>query len=631
MRRTTAFLLCLLLALPAASAGTQSDPEITDPAGDRQETDDAGPLDTDFEFPDVDLLAIWITQPDDATVAFHVQTEAPAEDDTSFALSFEVAAGPDSVFGSTANGTSYTIESTGTTLDAGPATDASQDGDVVTFTVPRTAIGASGGDIIENMVVSTSRSAREDPTTCPAPLCQEQTGSDTAPDTGTSRPYELERPAVVADAIVVFTGGTITETVNGTSEARDFTGPTVTTTDGNATVVFDLVLENTGSDVDTFNLSIGAQDLLDGANVSATLSAESVTLDPGTNTTLTVTAVADDASPVELGILVTVNSTRGAETAGIGFLAIEAPAPTPTPTATPTPTPTPTPTATPTASGEGRDPVVGEGTFLQDSAEALGFDDAFDDYAELVLLALVLLIVLLVVFLLIALAGGRWVRIEVTPKRVTARPGETAEFQVEVRNKKRRFHDALAFFDGDTTWKTGVLLKPEEGPAVRPMTRPGDSSELSLSARDEPGDRMHGTIRVQVPEDAADSERDRLRLNVVPVDPAGRERHRKAGRADVIVKAERDAPAAAPSDVPVRLSDVRHEPASPSEGDEVTTTATVENDGDKTLRLRLVLQLDGTDAEEQTVEVPPRSARAVLFPWVADAGSNRVRVQVYLA
>ena len=63
----------------------------------------------------------------------------------------------------------------------------------------------------------------------------------------------------------------------------------------------------------------------------------------------------------------------------------------------------------------------------------------------------------------------------------------------------------------------------------------------------------------------------------------------------------------------------------------MTTTATVENDGDKTLRLRLVLQLDGTDAEEQTVEVPPRSARAVLFPWVADAGSNRVRVQVYLA
>ena len=98
-----------------------------------------------------------------------------------------------------------------------------------------------------------------------------------------------------------------------------------------------------------------------------------------------------------------------------------------------------------------------------------------------------------------------------------------------------------------------------------------------------------------------------------------------------IIHAAED-PAVAPrGEAAVRMSSVTHEPQDPTPGEQVTTTAVVENDGDATARLRVVLQLDGRDIEEETIEVPAESARAVLFPWRAGRGSNKVRVQVYKA
>ena len=142
-------------------------------------------------------------------------------------------------------------------------------------------------------------------------------------------------------------------------------------------------------------------------------------------------------------------------------------------------------------------------------------------------------------------------------------------------------------------------------------------------------------MRVQAPVSAEDGEKDSVTLNVVPVDEEGHRRLRKAGKARVTVRAEDAAPAApaaAPTGKPViRMSRVTHEPTDPTPGERVMTTAVVENDGDATARLRVVLQLDGRDIEEEIVEVPPERARAVLFPWRAGSGSNKVRVQVYEA
>ena len=430
-------------------------------------------------------------------------------------------------------------------------------------------------------------------------------------------------------ATLVFLNGTVNQTTeNGTSETPLEAATEIE--DRNASVVAHFRLTNSGSDVDRYNLSMLATELLTTAGINATFFPDNATLDPGAAQDVRVEAHLMNAALGDHGLVLHATSERGAEAVAAVALTVLDPEPEVAPEPEATNTTAPVNATVPVDTG--RDPSIGKGTFLQDAAEGLGLDGPFDEHAEWVLLALFLLLLILLLFLVYLLAGARWVKVKVTPRHATVAPGQTAEFQVEVRNRRRRFNDALAYFDGDTSWKTGVLLQGDRAP--RPLTSVGDEAAFSLDAKgDGPG--LSGTMRVQAPVSAEDGEKDSVTLNVVPVDEEGHRRLRKAGKARVTVRAEDAAPAApaaAPTGKPViRMSRVTHEPTDPTPGERVMTTAVVENDGDATARLRVVLQLDGRDIEEEIVEVPPERARAVLFPWRAGSGSNKVRVQVYEA
>lgn len=610
-----ALLTLLMLAAPAL-AGTQSVPELTDPAGDRTETAAAagcaGPIGSDAEFPDVDLVAAWFEE-SDGNVILAIQTEAPVTDADISAL-FRIAAGPTSVFGSTASGTEHEVLAAGTAVTAG-ASSATQTDDVLRFTMARTLLGASGGDVLEDLRIGTSRTVAAGP----GGVCPEQTATDIAPDAGTSTPYTLARPAVVAAGAILLLDATWQETLNGTATTRQ--SLQLTTTDPNATVELAVRLQNTGSDVDVFQFNASVP-----AHANTTFEGLNVSLDPGETADVLVPVSLASAPVRQHDVLLHLDSQRGVDTTTVLTIDVQAP---PAVAAPPTST-----TAPPVNVSTGRMPAVGGGTFLQTAAEGIGFDGPFGEHAETVLVAVVLLVLVLLVFLAMAVAGRHWFDIKVTPRHITASPGQTAEFQVKVRNRKRRYHDALAYFDGDPSWKTGLLLKPNSGGAVPPLTAPADEAELAISARDQPGDGLDGTLRVQVPASAGHDQVDDVVLNIVPVEE-GRATGRHRARAKVRVRADNPgvpaAPAATPDAPPVRLSGVTHEPREPDIGDPVTTTATLENDGAATIRLRVVLQLDGREHAEQTVEVPSHAARAVVFPWTAGSGNNRVRVQVYMA
>lgn len=611
MRRTLVLLFALLLVAPTW-AGDASDPELSDPAGDQSETE-PGPGDElgigeDHDFADIDLIAAWISEVDDATFTISVQTSADLLANSALLVSFDVTKGNNSVFNSTADGATITLQSEGTAMTSGPAT-VSVTGSIATFTVLRADVGASGGDVLANLEVSSSRSEEA---AC-AVVCAAQTGTDAA--TG-ARDYTLSRPAVVPGAALAFAGGTITE--NGTSTAAS---EETETFDANASLALSFTLTNSGTDADSYNLSLLAADALAQAGVNATLQPLNASLDPGETAQLNVTVQMTNATAKDHGIVVRATSLRGADAVAamiIRVLEEEPPAPVVNNTAAPPIDEPPAP---------GRDPLIGEGTFLQDAAEGIGFDEAFDDLAELVFLALAVLLLVLLIFLIYFLAGARWVRVTVTPRRQTIAPGGTAEFQVQVRNRKSRFHDALAYFDGDANWRTGVLLRGDGAP--KPLTRAGDETPLSLAGKED-SDGLTGTMRVQAPRGADQGETDAITLNVVPVDEDGHPRHRRAGKAKVTVRAED--PSVGPSGPDaIRMSSVTHQPEHPAAGEQVTTTAVLENDGEETTRMRVVLQLDGKDIEEETVEIPPKRARAVRFPWRAGGGANRVAVQVYKA
>lgn len=654
----TVWILALLLTvslLPAASAGSDADPELTDLAGDSTmsiECDPPSCLSGVFE-PNgaaadmVDILSSWVVETVDG-YSVVVKTAAAPDDLTEVRVGFEVSKGPTSVYGSTATGATFGATWTGTELtDAPNGTTAFQDAALLYFNFTRAPTGVSGGDLLRNLTVDTERfQASSEPLGAGT-----QTDTDGAPnpDSGASRPYTFNRPDIVAGATMTVLDATISETIprelaegasklsgpdalNDTvSRNRTVTGNTVQSHDGNASVSFAYRVTNTGTDLDNFTLAIFdptigevGDTVVDETGQARALNRTFVELPPGESASFTLTVDLEDAAPNKYATVVRLTSERNASAeAGVLLERLALPFDDPEEPNVP-----PSGNGTTTDDSE-RDPVGGLG-FLTPAAEALGFDKAFGDYAELVLLALLLLLLVLVVFLLLVLVRGKWVSLKVTPRSIEAGPGETAEFQVQVRNRRRRFRGALARFEQEPGWKTGVLLRSEDGDAIEPLMDEGSDRELGLSGRSEPGDMLEGTLRVRVPDDVSEGERGHVSLSVVPIGDNGNERPGRGGKARVRVVTSGGGARA--KGIPVRLREVRHDPEAPMAGDVVTTTATLANDSDdQAMRLRVVLQLDGEDADEEIVDLPPRSARGVVFRWLADEGSNRVRVQVYEA
>jgi hypothetical protein len=612
-----ALMLLATLAQPAF-AGSAEAPEVTDPAGDEVHTNGSlvGTAVPEQAFDDVDILAAWL-QDDGTTLTITVLAVGDATATTNVTVTFKVQPGPTSLAGSTASGTEYAAWATGATVnDGAPAgTNVTQAGNTTIFTIPLASIGAVGGDLITGLKVATSNS---DGGTFPPPITQDdQSATD---ETEGALNYTLTRGPIVPGVKLTITGGTATE--GGTD--RTFTGADVTTTNASAKAVYTVEVENTGSDKDGVTLSIANAGALAGKGATASLDKTSLALDPGQKATAKLTVQLNNAEAGKISIDVSATSVHGATATKTASMTVNKPGTTPTTTTTTTGG-----NGTPPADDE-RDPVLAVG-FLTTMAEGMGLDETFGDWAEVAVLGLILLLLLIVVFLLLFLRRSGWVKIKITPGALKAAPGESAEFQVEVENKKKRAFQTRLHFDlVDPTWKTGVLLTQEDGATLDPLTSSDQELEFTMNGRLDPGKAYTGTLRVKVPEDAADRERNEVTVTVIPVDEEGQEILKQKNKARVRVQSDHAMIQRPPEIVPnVRLAKVEHNPIDPEPGEQVETRAFLENDdSDRTWVLRVILNVDGADLQEQIVAVPAQKARAVIFTWTA-TGENHVRVLVF--
>src|SRR5581483_3524593 len=202
------------------------------------------------------------------------------------------------------------------------------------------------------------------------------------------------------------------------------------------------------------------------------------------------------------------------------------------------------------------------------------------------------------------------IAVSLTPKHAIVAPGGVAEFrlQVSARGKFKGIGKAVMRAAG-APFRTGLQLGRDR--------RAGAGEEMDLEL-DPDGHAVSGTLRVQVPENATDKDRQTVEVDVVPLDGDGAPLPTHRGMGRVTIQADpaiRRGSYASPRDI--QLTDVRHDPMAPRPGAVVTTAATIHNDSLSAAPLRVVLQLDGQAVATDRIEVPPRSNRTVQMQWTA--------------
>jgi hypothetical protein len=363
-------LAAALAPLPPAAAGTASDPEVTDPAGDQAV--DNGPVPVpvpgvnDQSFDDVDVTAAYVAE-FGALTRIVVQTTA-GWTTGSMTLAFNVTKGPTSLPSSTATvaGRAFTVRLNGTAVSGANGTAAATT-DGLRIDLPTASLGAVGGDLLTGLAVAT---ARTDTGNLDGVTQDDQTGSDAA---GPGRTYTFARPPVAGHVRVAVLGGS--------AGGHAFNG---TRFDGRfpSGAVVRLQLANDGLDpdrVEVFVARTGTGNAPIGADAALP-----TTLAPGASKVVNVTLSFPDGHDLPAGDTnLTFTARSGLGGTATAVLRVHVPgAPVP-----------------PTE----REVKPAGLAFLSSAAEGMGLDGPFGSYAEAFLLALIVLLVILAIYLLLAL------------------------------------------------------------------------------------------------------------------------------------------------------------------------------------------------------------------------------------
>lgn len=365
-----ALLLVLVAAaapLPLAAAGTASDPEVTDPAGDQAVNNGPVPVPVpgvnDQAFDDVDVVGAFVSEFGPLT-RVTVQTTA-GWTTGSMVLTFNVTKGPTSLPSSTASTPRpVTVYVNGTDVAGiNGSAAATTDGLRIEFRTT-TALGAVGGDLLADLAITT---ARTDTGNLQDLGQDDQTGSDAA---GPGRAYTFERPPVAGHIRIDILGGT--------AGGRAFSGGTATGDFPSGSTVR-VRLSNDGLDPDDVSVAVsrpGGQPV--GSNLT-----QAVSVPAGETRTATIALTFPDGA-VPSGntdLTFTATSTLGGHAATALHIVVP---------------------STPNPPGEREVKPAGL-AFLTGAAEGMGLDGAFGSYAEAFLLALIVLLVILAIYLLLAL------------------------------------------------------------------------------------------------------------------------------------------------------------------------------------------------------------------------------------
>jgi hypothetical protein len=281
-------------------------------------------------------------------------------------------------------------------------------------------------------------------------------------------------------------------------------------------------------------------------------------------------------------------------------------------------------------------------------ASSLGVSSQTADLVAGFLILIFLLILLLLIWLLL---GGYPVKVTLVEPRATTEPGRAADYTVEVRSKLRKPQQVdleVAGLPNDWDVRLNnprLSLEPKASQTVGVLVRPPDNwpapskrdFQVRARSRLKPGKFAKSVAKLLVQPRAVVPE-------IPPAEDAVPEpayepaapTYEPPGQAYVPPippppppPARAPAPAyVPPASAPFRIgiSGVRHAPEVPERGGEVTTTARLDNQGNRPERVRVLLVVNGKIRDEITADLAPGEGAEAEFHWVAYLARNEVKV-----
>ena len=564
----------LLAAAPAGATSHGTVTLVTDPAGDQDVTNPC--LDPDMpNFDGVDITAITIGPTDGAapngqeSYVLSIQTTGAATASQGIDLSLNITKGPQSLPGSTADGQAVTLFFRGTAPPFGfGQVEAGAGG--LRYTFKPSDLHAVGGDVLH--ILGVAAGDRTDGA-LPPPVTQDDCSGEDSVGAGTTA-FTFLRPPVASNLAVAVTGG---KAFFANNTSIGFSGSFLVMDEAPQRIVLDVRIENKGLDPDT-------------VEVTARTSKATVLVKPGAAETVALTL----QGPFGVG-----TGTIGVFVKPSLPLAVGGSQPNVAFTLTISPTP-------PVAERE----VIPAGlAFLTPLATGVGLDGPLGSYAELAILLLALVLLVALLFLLATLSRP-WVKAHAETGHIVAPIGGSVQVELAVDRVRRGVQSVRAVLR-QAGWPATVGGQPT-------IDLPPDGRAI---------------LRVEVPSGAVPKDRQTIEVDLVPIAADGSEHPSRAAHAKVTVQAGLPTTPMGPryTVAGIELAGVRHEPPQPRPGETVVTTATVRNGAASPAPLRVALTVDGQVRAERRIEVPARSAAEVPLDWVAGAGANQVKVQVFLA
>ncbi len=256
--------------------------------------------------------------------------------------------------------------------------------------------------------------------------------------------------------------------------------------------------------------------------------------------------------------------------------------------------------------GAGGEGITGK---MNDFAETLGLGGVADQIGLepwiLLLLLILLIVILLIIIIILLLKGKKAIRIYALEKLHEVDPGEIAEFQITVQNqckqkpngKNRLIIGLERIGDLPSGWKAEMNKGSFDLDG-------GESGELKLTVKTSPSASMDEWANITV--------------KATP-----QEKPKKAAAVATITMIKEHKP-------DLVITNVTHAPVSFKGGDVVTTSATVENNGDAPAEnIAVVFYVDGEERGRLgNLNLVPGAKAKVKFPWKAGEGENHINMKV---
>ena len=236
--------------------------------------------------------------------------------------------------------------------------------------------------------------------------------------------------------------------------------------------------------------------------------------------------------------------------------------------------------------------------FFESTAKSLGLDGVFGSYAPHFLAAILFIIIFFIIIIMILLLTTKFVKIICLERVKEISPEEGARFEITIRNPTKKTYSyglSTQMNSESSKWTTSLDL-------TRITLKPGQSKSVALTVR--PTDLVK-------PDDWTE-------INVI-VDTVGKRKLEKIATMTMIKGAKTD----------LSFGGVSHWPRMFKEGDRITSSFRLENKGNTSGNVSVILYVGGNEKNKVgDIIIPAGGYADISMPWIAVNGKNEINIVV---